>query len=62
MLFALERLVPQGTAQCPRYCWTLYGRYANKNLLERIRQSQNCQKEWRVRPCAENAGQAPRAA
>ncbi|WP_148509870.1 hypothetical protein [Hungatella hathewayi] len=62
MLFALERLVLQGTARHPQYCWTLYGHCANKELLERIRQSQHCPKEWRVRPCVENVGQAPRAA
>ena len=52
MMYALERLVFQGTETCPMYRWKQYALCGNPGLLERVRSGQRRPEDWRVIPMA----------
>jgi hypothetical protein len=48
MMFILERLIFEGTFQCPQYLWKQYLMGGNKKLLEKIRAGTRRPEDWRV--------------
>lgn len=49
-MFALERLVFQGTEACPRYRWKQYALCGSRRPLERVRAGQRRPEDWRIVP------------
>lgn len=47
-VFALERLIFQGSERCPQYRWTQYALCAKREPLDRIAAAQKHPEEWRV--------------
>ncbi len=52
-MYALERLVFQGTECCPQYRWKQLAVCANEKLLNKIKDKQRHPEEWRISPLAD---------
>jgi hypothetical protein len=52
-MYALERLVFQGTERCPQYRWKQFAVCANEELLIKVKNGQRRPEDWRVSPLAD---------
>lgn len=52
-MYALERLVFQGTERCPQYRWKQFAVCVNEELLIKVKNGQQRPEDWRVSPLAD---------